>query len=147
MKFRTIRAFFVVFTLFTYLVSQPQLSFADDFSTKQLCLQTGELQTTCESKCSDEGSVWTAVGCISTTPEGITKGFVELAVGISGGCALALILWGSFLLSTSASNPERLKSGQEMVNSAIVGLVSILFSVIILQIIGVDILRIPTFGS
>jgi hypothetical protein len=44
---------------------------------------------------------------------------------------------------SSAGNPERLTGGKEIITSAIAGLLLIIFSTIILKIIGVDILKIP----
>ena len=94
---------------------------------------------------SDPQGIWTAVGCIPTTAEGIVQSFITLSIGIAGGFAVLLILFGSFIVSTSTGNPDKLKSGQDMIVAAISGVVFILFSVILLQVIGVEILRIPGF--
>ena len=40
-----------------------------------------------------------------------------------------------------------LKSGQQLLTSAVAGLIMLIFSIFILRIIGVDILKIPGFGS
>jgi len=44
-------------------------------------------------------------------------------------------------------HPEALKDARDQLISAIIGLIFIIFSLVILQIIGVDILRIPGFGN
>ncbi len=47
---------------------------------------------------------------------------------------------------TSAGNPDTLKAGQDKFTNAIIGLLIIIFSVLLLQFIGTDILNLPDFG-
>ena len=68
------------------------------------------------------------------------------AIGIGGGIAFFLIIMASFMITTSAGNPERIKAGQELLTSAIAGLIMLVFSVFILRIIGVDILGLGSVG-
>lgn len=87
----------------------------------------------------------TAIGCISTDFE--TGGFIgsilTLAVGIGGGIALLLMLYGTFIVTTSAGIPDKLKQGREIITSAVVGLIFIILSLVLMQLIGVQILGIP----
>jgi hypothetical protein len=46
---------------------------------------------------------------------------------------------------TSQGNPEKVQAAREQLTSAIVGLLFIIFSLAILTIIGVDILKLPGF--
>jgi hypothetical protein len=46
----------------------------------------------------------------------------------------------------SQGNPEQVKGAREQLTAAIIGLLFIIFSLVILQIIGVNILKIPGFG-
>jgi len=48
---------------------------------------------------------------------------------------------------TSRGDPNQLKAGQELLTSAISGLLLLIFSLVILRIIGVDILNIPGFSK
>lgn len=89
---------------------------------------------------------FTAIGCITTDPNSLLEKFLGLATGVSGGIAFLLILFGGLQIMTSAGNPEQLSAGRELVSSAITGLLLILFSVFILQFIGVNIIGIPGFG-
>jgi hypothetical protein len=88
-----------------------------------------------------------AIGCI---PISDTNAFVSFilrwAIGIGGGIAFLLILYSGFMIMTSQGNPERLKAGQELLTSALAGLIMLIFSVFILRIIGVDILGIIPKG-
>lgn len=90
----------------------------------------------------------TALGCIPTenTTE-FVKWFLRWAIGIAGGIAFLLILSSGFQIMTSSGNPEKLKGGQEQLTAAISGLLLIIFSVFLLRLIGVDILKLPGFGN
>jgi len=93
-----------------------------------------------------EGMV-TALGCIPTKPDKFVIWFLQKAIGLGGGIAFLLIIWGAFTIITSAGNPEKLNNGKEIIVSAVSGLLMIIFSVVLLKIIGVDILGIPGFGK
>lgn len=93
--------------------------------------------------------IWTAIGCVPTDPIILLNQYILAAAGfgIAGGVAFLYFLYGAFLILTSMGNPERINEGKEIMISSISGLLLILFSVFILQVIGVDILKIPEFGS
>lgn len=90
----------------------------------------------------------TAIGCIPVldTKEAFLSFVLKWAVGVGGGIAFLLIIYAGFIIMTSAGNPERLKAGQELLTSAISGLILLIFSVVILKIIGVDILGLGKWG-
>ena len=97
--------------------------------------------------CPNPESINTAIGCI---PVGDTNAFMGWilgwAVGVGGGIAFLLIVYASFMVMTSQGVPDRLKAGQELLTSAISGLIMLIFSVFILKFIGVDILGLGSFG-
>lgn len=107
-----------------------------------LCKQAGPLESEC-LKCVD--GVWTAIGCIPTNVNSTVRALFNIGLGLAGGFALVFILFGAFTVSTSVGNPEKVKSGQEMITAAIFGLLFIIFSSLILRFIGVSILQIPGF--
>lgn len=92
------------------------------------------------------GFLDTAIGCI---PMNDTQFFVvwlfRWGVGVGGGIAFLLILYGGFLVMTSQGDPKRAAGGQETITSAVMGLIMMIFAVFILRVIGVDILKIPGF--
>lgn len=88
----------------------------------------------------------TAIGCIHTNPPEFVKDFLTFVIGIGGGIAFLMMLLGSFQMLTSAGNPEALQAGRERLTSAIIGLLFVIFAVLLLQVIGVDILKLPGFG-
>lgn len=87
--------------------------------------------------------IYTALGCIPTTPAGFIEAFLRLAIGLAGGFALLRSLFGAFLLSTSAGDPKQVETAKETITSSIIGLIVVIFSIVILQIIGVEILKLP----
>lgn len=88
----------------------------------------------------------TAIGCIHTNPAEFIKDLMKFIVGISGGLAFLMMLLGAFQMLTSAGNPETLNAGRERLTNAVIGLLFVIFAILLLQIIGVDILKIPGFG-
>jgi hypothetical protein len=99
-------------------------------------------EITCEG-----GGIDTAIGCIPFEDTNSLVGFfLKWAIGIGGGISFLLIVFAGFQIATSSGNPERLKAGQELMTSAIAGLIMLIFSVFILRIIGIDILGLGQFG-
>lgn len=88
-----------------------------------------------------------SIGPIPTKPAAFVQAILKLGVGIVGGLAFLLLLFGSFRVLTSAGSPEALNEGREIIVSAIAGLIFVIFSVVLLKIIGVDILQIPDFKT
>jgi hypothetical protein len=87
----------------------------------------------------------TAIGPISTKPADFVKSMFSFVLGIGGGIALILIIVAGYRYITSQANPEKVKAATEQLTAAIVGLLFIILSFVLLQIIGVDILKIPGF--
>lgn len=101
------------------------------------------------SKCIIQtGGFYTAFGCVPLDiPTFISKFILGMGVGLAGGVALLCILYSAFRMQTSMGNAEAIKKAQENMTACITGLIVIIFSVLILKIIGVDILRIPGLGN
>jgi len=97
--------------------------------------------------CEGGTGINTAIGCIPISDTNAFIGFIlRWAIGIGGGIAFLLIVYAGFMIMSSSGNPERLKAGQELLTSAIAGLIMLIFSVFILRVIGVDILGLPIGG-
>ena len=90
----------------------------------------------------------TAIGCINvlSTPEAFVGDLLKWGIGVGGGIAFLLIVYASFMIMTSSGNPERLKAGQELMTSAISGVVLLVLSVFVLNLIGVEVLNLDDFG-
>ncbi len=90
-------------------------------------------------------SVYTAFGPIYTSPSGIVTSIFRILLGISGGVAILIIIFSGYQILASSGNPDTIQAARERMTAAIVGLLFMIFSLVILQIIGVDILQIPQF--
>ncbi len=97
--------------------------------------------------CIGGGGVWTGLGCMQgSLDQSIGKTVFGFGIGLAGGFSLLCIIYAAFMMQSSQGNPEKLKKAQEMITSCIMGLMLIIFSVFILRLIGVNILKIPGFG-
>lgn len=95
----------------------------------------------------ESGPIKTAIGEIDPRNlQGFIQQLLNLALGMAGGIAFLLMLFGAFQIMTSSGDPEKMKAGSELITSALTGLLFIVFSIFLLRLIGVDILQIPGFG-
>jgi hypothetical protein len=93
-----------------------------------------------------KGVCTTAVGNWSSSPVQAIQALFGLVLSLTGIVALLVIIYAGYRIMTSQGNPERLTSARELLTAAIVGLLFTIFSLVILQTIGVDILHIPGFS-
>lgn len=102
-----------------------------------------------EVTCGTNGTgIQTAIGCLPVlgSSNEFLSSLLKWAVGVGGGIAFMLMLYAGFMIMTAQGSPERMKAGQELLTSAIAGLILLIFSVFILNFIGVDILGLGNFG-
>lgn len=83
---------------------------------------------------------------ISSSPKDFVRALFGIILSISGGIALLLIIFSGYRLIASRGNPEKITDAKDRLTSAVIGLLFIIFSLVILQIIGVDILHIREFS-
>ncbi len=83
----------------------------------------------------------TGIGCIPIgSPTGFAAFFLRWGLGIAGGVAMLVFAYASFMLMTSAGDPKRLQTGKELLFSVISGIIMLVFSMFILNLLGVNIL-------
>ncbi len=90
-------------------------------------------------------SVLTAIGCIPVEIPTFIQQALRVGTGLAGGVALLMFISGIFQYITSAGEPGKLKAASGQLTNTIIGLLFIIFSVLLLQVIGVNILNIPGF--
>lgn len=111
-------------------------------------IEDADEKARCEDCLGDQNpGVYSAIGCIRFgNAASIVSSVFQLGIGIAGGIAFLLILFGGFQILVSAGNPERVQAGKELITSAITGLLLIIMSIFILRLIGFNILDLKNFG-
>jgi peptidoglycan hydrolase-like protein with peptidoglycan-binding domain len=87
----------------------------------------------------------TGVGILSTRAGEFISSVFRILLAGAGAIALLLIIRAGYKIMTSEGNQEKVKEGRDQLVAAIVGLMFLIFSLVFLQVIGVDLLRIPGF--
>lgn len=83
------------------------------------------------------GTCPTALGNIDTTD--ITKfagNILTIALGLAGGIALILMVFGAIRILTSSGDQKALAAGRDIIIAALTGLLFLIFSVLILRTLG-----------
>lgn len=101
---------------------------------------------TCVAKGAEGEYIFTAVGCVGVSGKALAADIIKLLLGIAGGVALLSFLNAAFKLTISRGDSTKVKEAKELVTAAVTGLLFIIFSVIIMEFVGVRILHIPGLG-
>lgn len=102
------------------------------------------------------GRQYTMLGCISTSlggfqqqgaAAGVVQQLLNVIFSVVGGAAFLSIIYGSFVIMTSQSSPERLNYGKKIVFGAIIGVIFAISSVFLVNLLASGILKIPGFSG
>lgn len=132
------------------LPDQAEAAKIDKFN---FCKQVPEAQRQDCERCvgsndpSESEKLYTAVGCINTNGKGLAENLIQLMLGLGGGVALLSFLAAAFYLTTSQGDSGKVKEAKELITASVSGMFFIVFSIFVLQFIGVSILRIPGLGG
>jgi len=134
------------------------LSCGDICPASSSCSDTDPALCPCSCSCAWNGVEWTcggtapvppapttdcvdtALGCMPTDVKGLAEWFLKLGSGLAGAIAVLLITIGGLKIMTSQGDPEAVEGGKEMITAAISGLLFVIFSGIILEIVGIKVL-------
>lgn len=141
----------------------PEGGYGDESSCQENCVEPtddgdpssgtvdtslcGQVPGAIRGQCTSCEGVWTAIGCVPTDPQPMIRVFVGLGLSIGGGVALISIIAAGFIFSTSQGDPQKAASAKELMTSAIIGLLFVIFSITILRFIAADLIQIPGFGK
>jgi hypothetical protein len=89
----------------------------------------------------------TAIGPVSVdSPQSFIETLFKYILMIASFAGTIIIIYAGYVFMTSRGDKEKIAGARDTLTSAIVGLLFIVLSIVILEIIGVDILRIPGLG-
>lgn len=88
----------------------------------------------------------TDLGCIPNDPVLFVGRFYSIGLSLIGGVAVLFIIFGGYTLLTSQGNPTQINKGKSYIFYAIAGLLLAIFGYVFVEVIAVDILKIPGFN-
>lgn len=130
----------------------PILADANQDAPKQCvgaeCAKGAGISCNTSSGTSEEGGkgIMTAIGCIPSQPQQLVEGLLRYGTLAAGGVAFLIMIIAALQMITAEGNPNVIKTSQEKFYSAIIGLLLIVFSVLLMQVIGFDLLGLQGFG-
>jgi hypothetical protein len=87
----------------------------------------------------------TAIGPFGTSPTGLITSLGRWLLSIASAAAIGWLVYAGYVILTSRGDKEKIANAREIITSAVTGLIFLVLSITILEIIGVDILQIPGF--
>lgn len=87
----------------------------------------------------------TDLGCIPNDPVMFVSKFYSIGLSIIGGVAVLFIIYGGYILLSSQGNPTQINKGKSYILYAIIGLLLAIFGYVFVEVIAVDILKVPGF--
>ena len=142
------RKILLIASLFLLLLS-PSFVYAEGEAKKHPCDQVPEDSQDDCLKCTGPADnitgFWTGIGCISTSPVQAVGELLRFMFGIGGFFVFIQIIVGAFGILVSRGNPKSVQDARDKIINSIVALLFIIFSITILELIGVKILSIPGF--
>lgn len=108
------------------------------------------LRTDSENKdllkaCRERGGIYIFVGCVDPTPLGVITGLIRITLGVVGGVALLQLIWIGILLQSGQE--KQIVAARKNLMATLTGVAVLVFSILILRIIGVNVLDILPAGS
>lgn len=94
-----------------------------------------------------EGTAPSELGCVPSNVVGFVKHYYGFGLSLIGGVSLLLILYGGYLILTSRGNPKQVNNGKDYIGYAVAGLLLAIFGYFFVEVLTIDILRIPGFGT
>ncbi len=93
------------------------------------------------------GQQQTELGCVSENPVDFTKQLYGIGLGLVGGVGVLFIIYGGYLILSSQGDPSQLQKGKSYILYAILGIILAVSGFAVYQIISVNVLKVPGFGS
>lgn len=114
-------------------------------------INKGSANTTTKTEnsalCDDGISVNTALGCLAAgNPTKMVSQLLGWGAIVGAGIAFLMIVFAGIQIVLAGGDPKKIQAARELITSAITGLILIIFSVFLINLIGVDILGLSKLG-
>lgn len=90
--------------------------------------------------------VKTDFGCMPNDPIGFVQEFYPIGLSFVGAIALICLIIGGYMVMVSKGDPHRVNIGKSYIYYSIAGLLLAIFGYVFIQVIIVDILKVPGFS-
>lgn len=135
--------FFSLGFLFVTTAATPAEAASDSSATE--AVDTGACYTARADKSAPPNGTMTELGCIPKDPTGFAIEFYAIGLGLIGGLSLLFLIFGGYILLTSSGDPIRLRNGKSFIFYALFGLLLAIFGYVFVEVIVIDILKLPDF--
>lgn len=88
----------------------------------------------------------TDFGCFPNDPIGFVQKFYPVGLSFIGGVALLTLILGGYVILTSKGDPQRVNIGKGYIFYSIVGLLLAIFGYVFIEVVLIDILKVPYFS-
>lgn len=95
--------------------------------------------------CKASGGIYTAIGCVDPSPMGLITGLIRITLGVVGGIALLQLIYVGIMYQMG--DEAKIKEARSRLIATITGVAVLIFSILILRIIGVNVLDILPAGA
>ncbi|MFO0703097.1 MAG: hypothetical protein U0525_00010 [Patescibacteria group bacterium] len=98
--------------------------------------------------CAQYGGFQSALGCMpmDKAERFISEGILGIGISIAGAVTILCMIYGAMLYQLSMGESSQVQKAQKLITGCFFGLITIIFALFILKVIGVDLLRIPGLG-
>jgi hypothetical protein len=88
----------------------------------------------------------TDFGCFPNDPIGFVQRFYGIGLSFVAMIALLALIYGGYIILTSAGDPRKVSNGKSYIFYAIAGLMLAIFGFVFIQVVLVEILKVPGFS-
>jgi len=124
------------------LISDPELIVTSERT--QGCDINENDTANCQA-CIASGGIYTAIGCLDPSPIGVITGLIRIGFGIMGGVALIQLIFAG--IAYQAGDEGKIQEAKKRVMGTIGGIALLVFSVLLLRVLGVNVLDVLPQGA
>lgn len=95
--------------------------------------------------CNLTTEIKTDFGCFPNDPVGFVQKFYGIGLSFVAAISLLMLIWGGYSVISSKGDPHRMAIAKSYIFYAITGLLLAIFGYVLIEVVAVDILKVPGF--